>query len=46
MGEKSGDWGDRGENGVRVGENTARILTRITHTYPLLTFPLSPNSVL
>jgi hypothetical protein len=21
MGEKFGDWGDRGENGVRVGEN-------------------------
>jgi hypothetical protein len=24
MGEKFGDWGDRGENGVRVGENRVR----------------------
>jgi hypothetical protein len=22
LGEKSGDWGDRGENGVRAGENS------------------------
>jgi hypothetical protein len=24
MGEKFGDWGDRGENGVREGENRVR----------------------
>lgn len=27
MGEKFGGRGDRGENGVRVGENRARMLT-------------------
>lgn len=27
MSEKSGDWGDRGENGARAGENRLRILT-------------------
>jgi hypothetical protein len=36
MGEKFGDWGDRGENGVRAGENRARILTQITHAHLLL----------
>jgi hypothetical protein len=43
MGENFGDWGDRGENGVRVGRNGARILTQIT---PFLrTFPFSPDLV-
>ncbi len=30
LGENFGDWGDIGENGVRAGENRARILTEIT----------------
>ena len=41
MGKNFGDGGDRGENGVRVGENMARVLTRITY---VTHFPICPDS--